>query len=154
MTGPAERLAALGLTLPPVPAPVAAYVPAVLAGGFVYTSGQLPTVDGRLPAVGKVGGEVNGPDAAGLARTCALNAIAAAAAAAGGLDAIRRIVKVTGFVASAPGFSGQPQVVNGASELLIEVFGEDGRHARSAVGVAELPLNAPVEVELIAQIRS
>ncbi len=154
MTGPAERLAALGLTLPPVAAPVAAYVPAVVAGGFVYTSGQLPTVDGELPAAGKVGGEVSGPDAAGLARTCALNAVAAAAAAAGGLDAIRRIVKVTGFVASAPGFSGQPQVVNGASELLIEVFGEDGRHARSAVGVAELPLNAPVEVELIAQIRS
>ena len=154
MTGPAERLAALGLTLPPVAAPVAAYVPAVVAGGFVYTSGQLPTVGGELPAVGKVGGEVSGPDAAGLARTCALNAIAAAAAAAGGLDAIRRIVKVTGFVASAPGFNGQPQVVNGASELLIEVFGEDGRHARSAVGVAELPLNAPVEVELIAQIRS
>jgi len=154
VTGPAERLAALGLTLPPVAAPVAAYVPAVVAGGFVYTSGQLPTVGGELPAVGKVGGEVSGPDAAGLARTCALNAIAAAAAAAGGLDAIRRIVKVTGFVASAPGFSGQPQVVNGASELLIEVFGEDGRHARSAVGVAELPLNAPVEVELIAQIRN
>ena len=101
-----------------------------------------------------MGGEVSAPEAAGLARTCALNAIAAAAAAAGGLDAIRRIVKVTGFVASAPGFSGQPQVVNGASELLIEVFGEDGRHARSAVGVAELPLNAPVEVELIAEIRS
>jgi enamine deaminase RidA (YjgF/YER057c/UK114 family) len=111
-------------------------------------------VDGKLPAVGKVGAEVSGPDAAGMARTCALNALAAAAAAAGGLTAIRRIVKVTGFVASAPGFSGQPQVVNGASELLIEVFGEDGRHARSAVGVAELPLNAPVEVELIAQIRN
>ena len=154
MTGPAERLAALGLTLPPVAAPVAAYVPAVLAGGLGYTSGQLPTVDGKLPAIGKVGGEVSAAEAAGLARTCALNAIAAAAAAAGGLDAISRIVKVTGFVASAPGFSGQPQVVNGASELLIEVFGEDGTHARSAVGVAELPLNAPVEVELIAQIRS
>ena len=150
----AERLAALGLTLLPVVSPVAAYVPAVVAGGFVYTSGQLPMVDGKLPAVGKVGAEVSGPDAAGMARTCALNALAAAAAAAGGLAAIRRIVKVTGFVASAPGFSGQPQVVNGASELLIEVFGEDGRHARSAVGVAELPLNAPVEVELIAEIRS
>ena len=151
---PEARLAALGLTLPPVVSPVAAYVPAVVAGGFVYTSGQLPMVDGKLPAVGKVGAEVSGPDAAGMARTCALNALAAAAAAAGGLAAIRRIVKVTGFVASAPGFSGQPQVVNGASELLIEVFGEDGRHARSAVGVAELPLNAPVEVELIAEIRS
>ncbi len=154
MTSPAERLAALGLTLPPVPAPVAAYVPAVRTGGFVYTSGQLPTVDGKLPAVGKVGAEVSAADAAELARTCALNAIAAAAAAAGGLAAISRIVKVTGFVASAPGFSGQPQVVNGASELLLEVFGEDGRHARSAVGVAELPLNAPVEVELIAELRS
>jgi enamine deaminase RidA (YjgF/YER057c/UK114 family) len=154
LTSPAERLAALGLTLPPVAAPVAAYVPAVRTGGFVYTSGQLPTVDGKLPGVGKVGAEVSAADAAGMARTCALNALAAAASAAGGLDAIGRIVKVTGFVASAPGFSGQPQVVNGASELLIEVFGEDGRHARSAVGVAELPLNAPVEVELIAELRS
>ena len=154
MTSPAGRLAALGLTLPPVAAPVAAYVPAVRTGGFVYTSGQLPTVDGKLPAVGKVGAEVSAADAAGMARTCALNALAAAASAAGGLDAIGRIVKITGFVASAPGFSGQPQVVNGASELLIEVFGEDGRHARSAVGVAELPLNAPVEVELIAELRS
>ncbi len=153
MTGPAERLAALGLTLPPVAAPGGAYVPAVRSGAFVYTSGQLPTVDGKLPAVGKVGGEVSVSDAAGLARTCALNALAAAASQAGGLDGIRRIVKVTGFVASAPGFGGQPQVVNGASELLIEVFGEDGRHARSAVGVAELPLNSPVEVELIAEVR-
>ena len=154
MTGPAERLAELGLTLPPVAAPGGAYVPAVRSGAFVYTSGQLPTVDGKLPAVGKVGGEVSVSDAAGLARTCALNALAAAASQAGGLDGIRRIVKVTGFVASAPGFGGQPQVVNGASELLIEVFGEDGRHARSAVGVAELPLNSPVEVELIAEVRS
>jgi enamine deaminase RidA (YjgF/YER057c/UK114 family) len=153
LTGPAERLAELGLTLPPVVAPVAAYVPAVRTGSFVYTSGQLPMVDGKLPAVGKVGGEVSATDAAGLARTCALNALAAAASAAGGLDAIRRIVKVTGFVASAAGFSGQPLVINGASELLIEVFGEDGRHARSAVGVAELPLNSPVEVELIAEVR-
>jgi len=153
VTGPAERLAALGLTLPPGTAPVAAYVPAVRTREFVYVSGQVPVVDGKLAAAGKVGGEVSAEDAAGLARTCALNALAAAAAAAGGLDAILRIVKVTGFVASAPGFTGQPQVVNGASELLIEVFGEDGRHARSAVGVAELPLNAPVEVELIAEVR-
>ena len=153
MTTAVERLAALGLTLPPVVPPVAAYVPAVRAGGFVYVSGQLPVVDGKLLAVGKVGGAVSALDAAGLARTCALNALAAAAAAAGGLEAIRRVVKVTGFVASAPGFNGQPQVVNGASELLIEVFGEDGRHARSAVGVAELPLDAPVEVELIAEVR-
>jgi enamine deaminase RidA (YjgF/YER057c/UK114 family) len=150
---PAERLAALGLTLPPVAAPGGAYVPAVRAGQFVYTAGQIPTADGKLLAVGKVGGEVSASDAAGLARICALNALAAAAAAAGGLDAIRRIVKVVGFVASAPGFNAQPQVINGASELLIEVFGEDGRHARSAVGVAELPLDAPVEVELIAQVR-
>jgi enamine deaminase RidA (YjgF/YER057c/UK114 family) len=153
LTSPAERLAGLGLALPPVVAPVAAYVPAVRAGAFVYTSGQLPMVDGKLPAVGKVGGEISAADAVGLARTCALNALAAAAATAGGLDAIRRIVKVTGFVASAPGFGGQPQVINGASELLIEVFGEEGKHARSAVGVAELPLNAPVEVELIAEVR-
>ncbi|MGO8893336.1 MAG: RidA family protein [Streptosporangiaceae bacterium] len=153
MTGPAERLAALGLTLPPVAAPVAAYVPAVRTGTYVYTSGQLPTVDGKLPAVGKVGDEVSAQEAAGMARTCALNALAAAASAAGGLEAIRRIVKVTGFVASAPGFGGQAQVINGASELLIEVFGEDGKHSRSAIGVAELPLNAPVEVELIAEVR-
>ena len=153
MSGAAERLAALGLTLPPVATPVAAYVPAVRTGRYVYTSGQLPMVDGKLPAVGKVGDEVSAQDAAGMARTCALNALAAAASAAGGLEAIRRIVKVTGFVASAPGFGGQAQVINGASELLIEVFGEDGKHARSAIGVAELPLNAPVEVELIAEVR-
>jgi len=153
LTGPAERLAALGLTLPPVATPVAAYVPAVRTGRYVYTSGQLPTVDGKLPAVGKVGDEVSAQDAAGMARTCALNALAAAASAAGGLEAIRRIVKLTGFVASAPGFGGQAQVINGASELLIEVFGEDGKHSRSAIGVAELPLNAPVEVELIAEVR-
>ena len=153
MTSPVERLAALGLALPPVVPPAAAYVPAVRTGGFVYVSGQLPVVDGKLLAVGKVGGAVSAPAAAGLARTCALNALAAAAAAAGGLEAILRVVKVTGFVASAPGFNGQPQVVNGASELFIEVFGEEGRHARSAVGVAELPLDAPVEVELIAEVR-
>ena len=153
MSGPADRLAALGLPLPPVTAPVAAYVPAVRTGPYVYVSGQLPVVDGKLPATGKVGDAVSAADAAGMARTCALNALAAAAAAAGGLEAISRIVKVTGFVASAPGFTGQPQVINGASELLIEVFGEDGRHARSAIGVAELPLNAPVEVELIAEVR-
>ena len=153
MSGAADRLAALGLTLPPVTAPVAAYVPALRTGPYVYVSGQLPVVDGKLPAVGKVGAEVSAEDAAVMARTCALNALAAAASAAGGLEAIRRIVKVTGFVASAPGFVGQPQVINGASELLIEVFGEEGKHARSAVGVAELPLNAPVEVELIAEVR-
>src|SRR5215472_9451001 len=141
----------MGLTLPAVVTPLAAYVPAVRTGGFVYVSGQVPVADGKLLAAGKVGGSVTPAEAAGLARTCALNALAAAAA--GGLDEIRRIVKVTGFVASAPGFNGQPQVINGASELLIEVFGEDGRHARSAVGVAELPLDTPVEVEMIAEVR-
>ena len=149
----ADRLAALGLALPPVAAPVAAYLPAVRTGPYVYVSGQVPVTDGKLAGAGKVGAEVTAEDAAAMARTCALNAIAAAAEAAGGLDRIRRIVKVVGFVASAPGFSGQPQVINGASELFIEVFGEDGRHARSAIGVAELPLNAPVEVEMIAEVR-
>jgi enamine deaminase RidA (YjgF/YER057c/UK114 family) len=149
----AGRLAELGLTLPSVVAPAGSYVPAVRTGQFVYTAGQLPVVDGKLPATGKVGAEVSPSYAAAMARTCALNALAAAAAAAGGLDQIARIVKVVGFVASAPGFNAQPQVINGASDLLVEVFGEDGRHARSAVGVAELPLNAPVEVELIAEVR-
>jgi enamine deaminase RidA (YjgF/YER057c/UK114 family) len=149
-----ERLAALGLTLPPVTAPVAAYVPAVQTGSYIYVSGQVPVADGKIAATGKVGAEVSTEDAAGLARICALNALAAAANVAGGLDNIGRIVKVVGFVASAPGFNGQPQVINGASELLIEVLGEDGRHARSAIGVAELPLNVPVEVELIAEVRA
>jgi enamine deaminase RidA (YjgF/YER057c/UK114 family) len=154
MTGPADRLAALGLTLPPVTAPVAAYVPALRTGAYVYVSGQVPVADGKLAGTGKVGAEVSTEEAAQMARTCALNGLAAAASvAAGGLGGIRRIVKVVGFVASAPGFSGQPQVINGASELLIEVFGEDGRHARSAIGVAELPLNAPVEVEMIVEVR-
>jgi len=151
-SGPEERLAALGLSLPPVAAPLAAYVPAVRAGSFVYTAGQLPVVDGKLLSAGKVGAEVGAVEAAALARTCALNALAAAASAAGGLSAIRRIIKLTGFVASAPDFTGQPQVVNGASELLLEVFGEAGRHARSAVGTAVLPLDAPVEIELIVEV--
>jgi len=150
---PQERLAALGLRLPEVVAPVAAYVPAVRSGNVVYTAGQLPVVGGQLVATGKVGAEVGAVEASALARTCALNALAAAASVAGGLGAIRRIVKVTGFVASAPDFTGQPQVVNGASELLLEIFGDAGRHARSAVGTAVLPLNAPVEVELIAEVR-
>jgi enamine deaminase RidA (YjgF/YER057c/UK114 family) len=149
---PEGRLAALGLTLPAVTAPLAAYVPAVRSGNLVYTAGQVPVVEGQLLAAGKVGDQVSATEAAALARTCALNALAAAASVAGGLSAIRRIVKVTGFVASAPGFTGQSQVVNGASELLIEVFGEAGRHARSAVGMAVLPLDAPVEVELIAEV--
>src|SRR5271166_1488922 len=155
MTGdhsPEQRLAALGLTLPKVTPPLAAYVPAVKSGGFVYTAGQLPVVDGQLLATGKVGAQVGANEAAALARTCALNALAAAASVTGGLSGISRIVKVTGFVASAPDFTAQAQVVNGASELLLEVFGEAGRHARSAVGMAVLPLDAPVEIELIAEL--
>ncbi|HUD40275.1 MAG TPA: RidA family protein [Streptosporangiaceae bacterium] len=151
-SSPEERLAALGLTLPEVTTPLAAYVPAVKSGGFVYTSGQLPFVDGKLRATGKVGADVSAEEAAVLARICALNALAAAASVAGGLSGIRRIVKVTGFVASAPDFTAQAQVINGASVLLIEVFGEAGRHARSAVGMAVLPLDTPVEVELIAEL--
>jgi enamine deaminase RidA (YjgF/YER057c/UK114 family) len=119
----------------------------------VYTAGQLPVVDGQLLATGKVGADIGAAEASALARTCALNALAAVASVTGGLDAVRRIVKVTGFVASAPGFTQQAQVINGASELLIEVFGEAGKHARSAVGMAVLPLDAPVEVELIAEVR-
>lgn len=148
----AERLAAAGLSLPAVAPPVAAYVPAVRTGNYVYTSGQLPLVDGKLQGTGKVGDGVAPGEAAALARTAALNALAAAASVAGGLDAITRIVKVTCFVASAPSFTGQAQVANGASELLLEVFGDAGRHARSAVGMAALPLDTPVEVELIAEV--
>ncbi len=147
-----ERLAALGLSLPPVATPVAAYVPAVRTGNYVYTSGQLPFADGKLQGTGKVGDGVAPAEAAALARIAALNALAAAASVAGGLDAITRIVKVTCFVASAPSFTGQAQVANGASELLIEVLGDAGRHARSAVGMAVLPLDTPVEVELIAEV--
>jgi enamine deaminase RidA (YjgF/YER057c/UK114 family) len=149
---PEARLAALGLTLPKVTPPLAAYVPAVRTGRYVYCSGQLPIVDGQLLATGKVGAGVSVGEAAALARTCALNALAAVASVTGGLSAVRRIVKVTGFVASAPDFTEQAQVINGASELLIEVFGEAGRHARSAVGMAVLPRDTPVEVELIAEV--
>jgi enamine deaminase RidA (YjgF/YER057c/UK114 family) len=151
-SSPEARLTALGLTLPQVALPLAAYVPAVRTGRYVYTSGQLPMLAGELLAVGKVGADLGAAEASALARTCALNALAAVASVAGGLSAIRRIVKVTGFVASAPGFTQQAQVVNGASELLLEVFGEAGRHARSAVGMAVLPLDAPVEIELIAEV--
>lgn len=145
----AKRLDELGLTLPSVVPPVASYVPAVSANGFVYTSGQLPMVDGAMPHIGKVGAEVSPEDAQADARQCALNALAAIEAEIGSLDRVTRIVKVVGFVASAEGFRGQPGVVNGASDVLGEIFGDEGRHARSAVGVAELPLGAPVEVELI-----
>jgi enamine deaminase RidA (YjgF/YER057c/UK114 family) len=152
VSGAAERLAALGLSLPPVATPVAAYVPAVRTGNYVYVSGQLPIVDGKLQATGKVGASVGTEEAAALARVCALNGLAAAAGAAGGLDAITRIVKITCFVASAPSFTGQAQVANGASEFLIQVLGDAGKHARSAIGMAVLPLDSPVEVELIAEV--
>jgi enamine deaminase RidA (YjgF/YER057c/UK114 family) len=152
MASPEDRLAELGLKVPAVIKPVAAYVPAVRAGAFVYTSGQLPIVDGVLPKTGKVGAEVTAEEAKALAQQCALNALAAIKAEIGELSNVRRVVKVVGFVASAPDFTGQPGVVNGASELLGQVFGEAGAHARSAIGVAVLPLDAPVEVELIVEV--
>ena len=144
-----DRLAELGLTVPTTSKPVAAYIPAVASGNLVYTSGQLPMVDGALPMTGKVGAEVDADAAKQLARTCVLNGLAAARSAIGSLDRITRVVKVVGFVASDPSFTGQPGVSNGASELLAEIFGESGQHARSAVGVAVLPLDAPVEVEFV-----
>jgi enamine deaminase RidA (YjgF/YER057c/UK114 family) len=148
---PLERLEELGITLPPLVAPLAAYVPARRSGSVVYTSGQLPMVDGALPATGKVGDEVSPEAAAALARIAALNALAAVHALVG-LDSVVGVVKVVGYVASAPDFTGQPAVVNGASMLLGEVFGDAGAHARSAVGVAALPLGAPVEIELIVEV--
>ncbi|KJY29935.1 MULTISPECIES: RidA family protein [Streptomyces] len=151
---PEERLAAAGLKLPPVAPPVAVYVPAVVSGHYVYTSGQLPMVDGALLRTGKVGGEVTPEQGAELARQCALNALAAVASVAGDLSAVKRVVKVVGFVASTPDFTGQPGVVNGASELLGTAFGDAGIHARSAVGVAVLPLDAPVEVELTVELHT
>jgi enamine deaminase RidA (YjgF/YER057c/UK114 family) len=147
-----EKLAGLGLALPEVATPVAAYEPAVRAGNYVYTSGQLPFVDGKLQGTGKVGDSVTVEQAAGFARTAALNALAAAAQAAGGIDAIKQVVKVVCFVSSATDFTGQAQVANGASELLIDVFGDAGRHARSAVGMAVLPLDTPVEVEIVVEV--
>ncbi|HEY7010182.1 MAG TPA: RidA family protein [Jatrophihabitantaceae bacterium] len=152
MSTPSQRLAELGITLPAVVPPVAAYVPAVRTGSLVYTSGQVPMVDGALAAAGKVDADVTPEQAYDCARACALNALAAVDALVG-IDAVVRVVKVVGFVASAPGFTGQPQVVNGASEVLGEIFGEAGRHARSAIGVAGLPLDAPVEVELVVEVR-
>jgi enamine deaminase RidA (YjgF/YER057c/UK114 family) len=153
-----DRLAELGLSVPEVPRPVAAYQPAVRDGNLVFTSGQLPMVSGALVRTGKVGtggteGEVSPEDAKVLAQTCALNAIAAVRAVIGDLDKVTRVVKVVGFVASHPSFTGQPGVVNGASELLGKAFGDAGVHARSAVGVAVLPLDAPVEVELIVSVQ-
>jgi len=145
------RLGQLGVTLPQAVAPLASYVPAVRTGNLVYTAGQLPMEAGRLARTGKVGAEVSPEDGNALARVCALNALAAVDSLVG-IDAVTRVVKVVGFVASAPGFNGQPSVVNGASDLLAQVFGDKGAHARSAVGVAELPLDAPVEVELIVEV--
>ncbi|HZY29472.1 MAG TPA: RidA family protein [Jiangellaceae bacterium] len=149
---PEERLAALGLVVPDVVPPAAAYVPAVRTGSYVYTAGQLPVRDGELMRTGKVGSEVGVDEANECARQCALNALAAVRSQVGDLSAVTRVVKVVGFVASAPSFTGQPQVVNGASELLGQVFGDSGQHARSAVGVAVLPLDAPVEVEMIVEV--
>jgi enamine deaminase RidA (YjgF/YER057c/UK114 family) len=145
------RLGQLGVALPQVVAPLASYVPAVRTGNLVYTAGQLPMQGGKLAQTGKVGAGVSPEEGKALARICALNALAAVNSVAG-IDAVTRVVKVVGFVASAPGFNGQPTVINGASELLGEVFGDKGAHARSAVGVAELPLDAPVEVELIVEV--
>jgi enamine deaminase RidA (YjgF/YER057c/UK114 family) len=153
MPTPEARLERLGLKIPEVAKPVAVYVPAVRSGSYVYTSGQLPMVDGALAATGKVGAEIDAPAAKELAQICALNALAAIRAVVGDLSAVVRVVKVVGFVASTPDFTGQPGVVNGVSELLGEVFGDAGVHARSAVGVVSLPLDAPVEVELIVEVR-
>ena len=154
MTLPSRRLADLGLSLPAVVPPLAAYVPAVRFEDLVYTAGQLPLVNGSLRAVGKVGAEVSVEEAVDCAQVAALNGLAAVADLAGELDAISRIVKVTVYVASAPGFTDQPLIANGASQLLGDVFGQAGRHARSAVGVAVLPLDAPVEVELVVAVGS
>lgn len=151
-TTPEERLAELGLSVPEVAKPVASYVPAVRTGDLVYTSGQLPLRDGALLATGKVGGEVTPEQATECARQCALNAIAAVRAEVGELSRVKRVVKVVAFIASTPDFTGQPQVANGASELLGTVFAEAGQHARSAVGVPVLPLDAPVEVEIVVEV--
>jgi enamine deaminase RidA (YjgF/YER057c/UK114 family) len=149
---PEDRLAELGLSVPEVAKPVAAYVPAVRSGHHVFTSGQLPMRDGQLVTTGKVGGEVSTEEAVECARQCALNALAAVRAEVGDLSAVKRIVKVVAFVASTPDFTGQPGVANGASELFGQVFGDAGQHARSAVGVSVLPLDAPVEVELVVEV--
>ena len=152
MPTPEERLAELGLTLPAVAAPLAAYIPALRSGSQVFTAGQLPSIDGELTATGLVGRDVTIEQAVDCAQLCALNALAAIASVVGDLSAVRRVVKIVGFVASAEGFYGQPQVVNGASELMLELFGEAGKHARSAVGVSSLPKNAPVEIEFIVEV--
>lgn len=152
MSTPEERIAELGLALPSDSPPLASYVPAVRTGNLVFTSGQLPRLDGKLLATGKLGAEVDAEQGKDLARVCALNALAAVKGEVGELSRVRRVVKVVGFVASAPDFSDQPGVVNGASQLLGEVFGDLGVHARSAVGVAALPMDAPVEVEIVVEV--
>ena len=152
MSNVVARLTELGVAIPAVAKPVAAYVPAIVTGNLVFTSGQLPFVEGALAATGKVGAEVDAEAAKLMARTCVLNGLAAAHGVIGSLDRITRVVKVVGFVASDPSFTGQPGVINGASEFLGEVFGEAGIHARSAVGVAVLPLDAPVEVEIMVEV--
>ncbi|MEU8824506.1 RidA family protein [Streptomyces sp. NPDC048636] len=152
MSAVETKLAGLGLTLPEVAAPLASYVPAIRTGSYIYTAGQLPLVEGKLAVTGKVGAEVTQEEAKELARTCALNALAAVKSVIGDLDKVVRVVKVVGFVASAPDFTGQPGVVNGTSELLGQVLGDAGVHARSAVGVAVLPLDAPVEVEIQVEV--
>jgi enamine deaminase RidA (YjgF/YER057c/UK114 family) len=148
-----KKLAELGLKLPPVAKPVAAYVPGVKDGNYIYTSGQVPLVDGKLAYEGHAGGDCSPEDAYEAAKVCALNCLAIVKDLAGDLDNVEQVIKVTGFVSSAPGFNGQPKVVNGASELLGQVFGAKGAHARSAVGVSELPLNVPVEVEMIVKVK-
>jgi enamine deaminase RidA (YjgF/YER057c/UK114 family) len=149
---PEARLRELGDELPAIPAPAGAYVPATRSGTLIFTAGQLPLEEGELHTTGKVGDAVTVEEAKGAARLCALNALAAVAAVAGGLNRIARVVKVTGYVASAPGFNRQPEVINGASELIGQLFGDAGLHARSAIGAAELPLDAPVEVELVVEL--
>ena len=151
MTTIDARLAELGITIPALATPAGAYVPFVVTGNLVFTAGQLPFTDGALPETGRVGGSVDADAANGYARTAALNALAAVQAAIGSLDRVTRVVKLVGFVSSDPSFSGQPGVINGASEVLAEIFGDLGTHARSAVGVAVLPLDSPVEVELIVE---
>jgi enamine deaminase RidA (YjgF/YER057c/UK114 family) len=153
MSTPEERVEELGLSIPEVPKPVAAYVPAVRTGQYVYTSGQLPMRDGKLLSTGKVGGEISAEDGKELAQQCALNAIAAVKGVVGELSGVVRVVKVVAFIASTPDFTGQPGVANGASELIGAVFGDAGQHARSAVGVPVLPLDAPVEVEMVVEVR-
>jgi enamine deaminase RidA (YjgF/YER057c/UK114 family) len=152
MSTPEDRITELGLSLPQVPTPLAAYVPAVRTGNVVFTSGQLPLIDGTISKTGKVGSEVSVDEANALAQVCVLNALAAVKAEIGELSRICRIVKVVGFVASAPDFSSQPLVVNGASQVLKDVFGDIGVHARSSLGVAVLPMDAPVEIELIVEV--